>query len=109
MTAAWRHVSAALVAASALWSCSPGDPLDRTLPVDRIGQDGIADTLPEPQRNHFRIYLAGLRSSADSAELPTIREAIAVGRQRAANEAREVSDMRAMLENSTGSAGKNKH
>ena len=87
----------------ALCSCSRADPLDRPLPADRTAQDAIAVTLPEPQRNHYRIYLREIRLPAGSGVVPTVRQAIDAGRQRAADEVREMSDMRARLSNTTGS------
>lgn len=107
ITDARRRRVAGAALSLALWSCLPGDSLDRSLPASRAEQDKVAETLPEPQRNHFQIYLTEIEPAARGARLPTVREAIAAGRRRAEDQVREISGMRAMLQNSTGSAGTN--
>lgn len=101
MTLSARRWIAVTGTALAVGSCSPDDPLDRALPIKRIEQDRIAETLPEPQRNHYRIYLSELRPRAGAFDLPTVREAIDAGRRRAEDQVREMTGMRAMLENHT--------
>lgn len=89
----------AIFASFALVGCSVGDPLDHKLPADTAAQEAIVPTLAEPARSHYRTYLTDVRRSdaAGSKPSPTLRQAIALGRERASEQVLEVTQMRDSL------------
>ena len=81
-----------------LLACSPTDPVDRSAPSDPAAQRQLAQTLAEPARSHYLLYLDRMRRSPPAASRTvTVRQAVDLGRSEAATKIDEVATMRDML------------